>query len=460
MADSAATPAAGGARWWDDAVCYEIFVRSFVDSDGDGIGDFNGLTSRLNYLNDGDPETSRDLGVTCIWLMPVFASTSYHGYDVEDYYAVESDYGTDDDFAHLLEEAHRRGIRVVLDLVINHTSVEHPWFQSALADPTSPYRDWYIFEAIDPGYVGPWGAEAWHRSPVRDEYYYGVFWEGMPDLNYRNPEVTAEVERISSYWLDRGVDGFRLDAIKHLIENGEVQEDTPETHDWLRGYRAFLDRAYPEVLTIGEIFDAGAFALEAYYPDQLHAYFQFEMAGQFLIAAQQGESGSLIYVMKDAIKKEPGQPWATFLTNHDQNRAMSQLNGDVAQAKLAASAMLTMPGLPFIYYGEEIGMTGAKPDPLIRTPMQWRAGSSGGFTTGTPWQPVTSLDPAATVYGQEGDPDSLLRHYRALVQLHAAHPALGHGYFIERDPTDSAVLAFLRGATDETVLVLIKFGDE
>ncbi|MCC6791581.1 MAG: alpha-glucosidase C-terminal domain-containing protein, partial [Thermomicrobiales bacterium] len=153
-------------------------------------------------------------------------------------------------------------------------------------------------------------------------------------------------------------------------------------------------------------------------------------------------------------------PWGTFLTNHDQNRAMSQLNGDVAQAKLAASAMLTMPGLPFIYYGEEIGMTGAKPDPLIRTPMQWRAGPSGGFTTGTPWQPVASLDPAATVFGQEGDPDSLLRHYRALVQLHAAHPALGHGDFIELDTNDSAVLAFLRVATDETVLVLINFGDE
>ena len=186
----AATPGTG-LPWWQDAVCYEIFVRSFADSDGDGVGDLAGLIDRLDYVNDGDPTGDDDLGATCVWLMPNFQATSYHGYDVEDYYRVDPDYGSNEDFERLVMEAHARGIRVVLDLVLNHTSREHPWFQDALRDPDSPYRDWYIFSADDPGYGGPWGQRVWHDSPVRDESYYGIFWEGMPDLNYRNPAVTA-----------------------------------------------------------------------------------------------------------------------------------------------------------------------------------------------------------------------------------------------------------------------------
>ncbi len=195
---AATSIAVGTLPWWRDVVCYEIFVRSFADSDGAGNGDLAGLIGKLDYLNDGDPATVDDLGVTCLWLMPVMEAESYHGYDVTDYYAVDRDYGTTADFQRLMAEAHARGIRVIVDLVLNHTSVAPAWFQLALADRSSPYRDWYVFAPDDPGYLGPWGAQAWHPEPGDAGYYYGVFWSGMTDLNYRNPAVTAEMEQWSA----------------------------------------------------------------------------------------------------------------------------------------------------------------------------------------------------------------------------------------------------------------------
>ncbi len=456
-----ATPANAGPTWADDAVCYEVLVRSFADSDGDGIGDLNGLTQKLDYVNDDDPATTTDLGVTCLWLMPIFQATSYHGYDVEDFERVDPDYGTNEDFERLVAEAHWRGIRVILDLVLNHTSRNHPWFQEALNDPASPYRDWYIFSEEDPGYPGPWGAEAWHRSPVREEYYYGVFWGGMPDLNYRNPAVTAEAERISAFWLNEmGADGFRLDAIKHLIENGQEQENTAETHAWLRGYRSFLDATAPEAFTVGEVFGASPFLLAPYYPDQLHSYFGFEVGAQILNAANYGGASGLVSTVEDALDQLPEQRWAPFLTNHDQPRTMTVFNGDVGKAKLAATALLTMPGLPFVYYGEEIGMVGTKPDERIRTPMQWAAGPVNGFTTGDPWQPLQADAETVNVAAQAEDPASLLSHYRRLIQLHTAHPALAHGDFVPLETSESAVAAFLRQSEEETMLVLLNAGTE
>jgi alpha-amylase len=456
-----ASPIAGSPVWWDDAVCYEVFVRSFFDSDGDGTGDLNGLTAKLDYLNDGDPATSDDLGVTCLWLMPVFESPSYHGYDVTDYEAIEPDYGTMEDFTAFLAEAHRRGMRVILDLPLNHTSSEHPWFVDALRNPASPYRDWYIWSDTDPGYPGPWGETVWHRSPVREEYYYGVFSEGMPDLNYRNPAVTLAALETSRFWLSKGVDGFRLDAIKHLVEDGKLQENTPETHRWLQDYGLFLSAEFPNVLTVGEIFGAGASILEPYFePEQLDAYFQFEIAGQLLNAADSGNGGSLVYTMEDALAKRPTQPFATFLTNHDQVRSMTVLAGDVAEAKLAATALLTLPGLPFIYYGEEIGMRGEEPDERLRTPMQWGGGPNGGFTTGGAWEALQGDQASINVASQEGDPLSLLNLYRRLIQLHVAHPALGFGDFVPIESSARSVTAYLRTAGEDIVMVVLNFGDE
>lgn len=453
-----AAPFALQPGWWDGAVCYEIFVRSFYDSDGDGIGDLNGLIQKLDYVNDGDPRSEADLGATCIWLMPIAESTSYHGYDVTDYYTVEQDYGTNDDFKRLVAEAERRGIKIILDLVINHTSVEHPWFQEALRDPASPYRDWYLWSQVKPGYRGPFNNEVWHKSPVADEFYYGLFWGGMPDLNYRNPAVTAEAERITRFWVEEmGAAGYRLDAIKHLIEYQAAQDGTVETHTWLRGYRAFLERELPGTFTIGEIFDGGPRTLPPYYPDQLDTYFEFEVAKQLRGAADLGLSSGYMRAVTEAYALLPFQRWAPFLTNHDQNRVMSELDDDPAKAKLAALGLLTLPGLPFIYYGEEIGMLGVKPDERIRTPMQWTKEEFGGFTAGTPWQPTQPDYPTKNVAMQADDPDSLLSTYRRLVHLHVNTPALAVGDFTPLSVENGSLAAFLRVSGESRVLVIINF---
>jgi glycosidase len=214
-----------GYPWWNDTVFYEVFLRSFYDSNGDGIGDINGLIEKLDYLNDGDPKTKTDLGITGIWLMPIFPSPSYHGYDVKDYYEINPDYGTMEDFNRLLEEAHLRGIRIVIDFVINHTSTEHPWFIEARKGEDSLYRNLYIWSEQKPDYLGPWGQPVWHAN-YDQTYYYGVFWSGMPDLNFENQEVTNEINRIAAFWLeDIGVDGFRVDGARHLIEDGDIQKN-------------------------------------------------------------------------------------------------------------------------------------------------------------------------------------------------------------------------------------------
>lgn len=240
--------------WAEGTVFYEVFVRSFADSDGDGIGDFRGLTSKLDYLNDGKPGTSSDLGVGGVWLMPVFRSPSYHGYDVTDYEHVNPEYGTEEDFDRLLAEAHRRGIKVIVDLVMNHTSSTHPWFVEAAADTASAHRDWYVWSDRDLGWGQPWNpvGPTWH--PSTHGWYYGVFWSGMPDLNFRNPAVRAEMLRIADLWLARGVDGFRLDATRHLIETGPGagESDADETHAFLRQLSAHIRRVRPDALLVGE----------------------------------------------------------------------------------------------------------------------------------------------------------------------------------------------------------------
>ncbi|MCX6100050.1 MAG: alpha-amylase family glycosyl hydrolase, partial [Candidatus Bipolaricaulota bacterium] len=237
------------SAWWQDAAFYEVFVRSFQDSNGDGKGDLAGLIERLDYLNDGDPATTDDLGVTALWLMPIMESPSYHGYDVIDYYKVESDYGSNADFQRLIQEAHERGIRVIVDLVLNHTSTQNPWFGASL-NRASPYRSWYIWSDANPGYAGPWGEQVWY--PRGGAFYFGVFWSGMPDLNYRNPDVTSRMLDVARYWLaDMGADGFRLDAVRYLIENGVAQEDTPATHFWLKGFDAVAKGWSPDAYLVG-----------------------------------------------------------------------------------------------------------------------------------------------------------------------------------------------------------------
>ena len=451
-------PAAGPADWSDGGTCYEIFVRSFQDSDGDGHGDLNGLIARLDYLNDGDPASRSDLGVSCIWLMPVTASPSYHGYDVTDYYRVDPRYGSNDDFRNLIVEAHRRGIRVLVDMVINHVSSEHPYFKHALLYPDSPYREWFRWSA-EPGPNNEWGDNNWRRSPVREEYYYGFFSHRMPDLNWDSEAVREEMKRVASFWLDdMGADGLRLDAVWHLMEGADGQAGhAPRTHDMLREYGEYVRTAHPGSLTLGEVFD-GSDAIFTYYPDQLDAYFAFGVSDAILEAVRSGRAAGLTEAVLRLQEAVPDHRWAPFLRNHDQTRTLTYLDGDLARARLAAELLLTLPGLPFVYYGEEIGMTGAKPDPRIRTPMQWSIGPGVGFTTGVPWEPLPPDSLTANVETLRAEPGSILNAYRELIHLRASHPALGSGDLMPLTASDPAVAAFVRRRGADAVLVVANLG--
>ena len=450
------------SAWWRNGVCYEVFVRSFYDSDGDGIGDLRGLTARLDYINDGNPASTASLGANCIWLMPIDKSASYHGYDVSDYYHVDPHYGTDDDFRNLVREAHRRGIHVIVDFVPNHSSSQHPFFQSALQGPASPYRSWYRWSSTLLNQTGPWGQEIWHKSPVRDEYYYGVFWSGMPDLNYETPAVLQEMLKVTAYWLkDMTADGFRFDAIPYLVEEGAQLQHTRGTHEVLRQFGNAIRTEAPESFTIGEMSDASPQILATYYPDQLDAYFAFGVAFATVEAARSGNAAGFISAVSDANVTFPAGRWSPFLTNHDHVRVITQLGGDAAKARVAASAMLMLPGLPFVYYGEEIGMLGAKPDEMIRNPMQWSAAANGGFTNGTPWESLQPDWMTKNVAGQDQDPASLLNHYRSLIRVRNAHSALNSGELSAASTGDgnATTAAWLRASADENVFVAVNFGD-
>ncbi len=445
------------AAWTRGATCYEIFVRSFRDSDGDGIGDLNGLTAALDYINDGNPQSKRDLGARCIWLMPVDESPSYHGYDVSNYYRVEPDYGTNDDFKRMVAAAHKRGIRVLVDLVLNHASNEHPYFQAALRDSASPYRQWFRFSPTKPTTKGPWGQEVWHKSPVRDEYYYGVFWSGMPDLNYENPVVRAEAGRIARFWLrEMGVDGFRLDAVPYLVERGDTLAHSAATHAVLRDFSRTVRAANPRAFTIGEVWDSTGTIL-SYYPNELDAYFAFPVSDAILDAVRSGTPGKLIPEVLRFQRALPSNRWSPFLRNHDQTRTVTALGGDTARARLAAEILFTLPGFPFVYYGEEIGMTGDKPDERLRTPMQWTAGASG-FTRGRPWEALQGDTTTTSVAAQESNPGSLLNEYRRLIHQRDATPALAVGELVPIEASQGGALTYLRRTAGRSVLVLANLG--
>ncbi|MGH7638096.1 MAG: alpha-amylase family glycosyl hydrolase [Gemmatimonadaceae bacterium] len=444
--------------WTRGAVCYEIFVRSFFDSDGDGIGDFRGLTQKLDYINDGNPATQRDLGARCLWLMPVMPSPSYHGYDATDYYRVNPEYGTEDDFKRFVAAAHSRGIRVLIDMVLNHASSEHPYFKEALLDPESPYRAWWRFAATPQG-QGPWGNVAWHKNPYRDEYYYGVFWHGMPDLNYAHPPVREEAKKVATFWLrEMGVDGFRLDAIPYLVEEGGRLAGTPATHAFFREYAAHIRSVAPESYTVGEVWDSVG-AMLPYYPDQLDSHFAFELSNAIVNSVRGGNGKDLFAGYLRLQTALPAERWSPFLRNHDQTRTATEFKGNIARQKLAATLLLTLPGLPFVYYGEEIGMTGDKPDPRLRTPMHWTAGRAAGFTSGQPWEPLQPDSNTVTVAAQDADPGSLLNHFRRLIHLRSEKPALANGMLIPLETSDSSVVAYVRTDSARPVLVIANLAE-
>lgn len=440
-------------EWTHGATCYEVMVRSFQDSDGDGIGDFKGLISRLDYINDGNPNSTRSIGARCIWLTPFTASPSYHGYDATDYYTVAKEYGSNADFKRFVMEAHKRGIKVLFDLVLNHVSSQHPWFQSALRDTASPYRNWFIWSKT-PTPVKNWGGTVWAKSPVRDEYYYGIFWSGMPDLNYENPAVVKEAEKIGKYWLtEMGVDGFRFDAIPYLVETDGVVAHTPGTHRLLHDYQAYLRTVKPDVYTVGEVSYAND-TLLTYYPEQLESYFAFEVADSLIAAVKNGNAKGMLAPILRLQADVPQNRFAPFLSNHDQTRVRTKLGGDMAKTRVATFILLTLPGTPFVYYGDDLGMAGDKPDPRLRTPMQWTGAKGAGFTTGTAWERLADDSATVTVAAEDRDPSSVLNMVRRMVHLRAANHALADGELIPLTASNGAVAAYVRRDGNHAVLVV------
>lgn len=443
--------------WWNDAVFYELFVRSFYDSDGDGIGDFQGIIEKLDYLNDGDSDTDTDLGITAIWLMPMMESPSYHGYDVTDYYKTEPDYGTMADFEAFLDEAHNRGIKIIIDLVLNHTSNQHSWFKQS-ANSSIDFQDWYIWSDTDPGFLGPWGQKVWHN--YGSDYYYGLFWSGMPDLNYNHQPVKDEMFKIANFWLNKGVDGFRLDAIKYMIEDGTVLENTPATFSLLEEFNELYKTNNSKAFTIGEVWSNTASIIPYVQNERLDVCFEFDLASDILAAVNSENSSRIQQQMQNIKASYPALQYGTFLTNHDMDRVYEIIGSNAEKMKLAASIYLTLPGIPFLYYGEELSMTGTGAHENIRRPMQWSDEAFAGFSTTSPWNSVGSNYTTNNVSVMESNPSSLLNHYKKLIHIRNQQAAMRKGNYLNIVSAESNVLSFARIHENEGVVVVSNLGTQ
>lgn len=447
-AAAAVAPAASASS----GVWYEIFVRSWYDTDGDGIGDINGVTAKLDYLH--------SLGVGGIWLMPINPSPSYHGYDVTDYYAINPQYGTMADFERLLREAHKRHIKVIIDLVINHTSDQHPWFQAA-RDPADPHHDWYSWAGphTDLQAADAAGSQAWHA--LGDAHYLGDFSSNMPDLDYDTSAVRREMVKLGQFWLEKGVDGFRLDAAQHIYYDFKADAHNPLTLKknlaWWSEFRRGLDAVNPAAYVVGEVTRDSADELAPYFKP-LSAVFDFPLAVQLIGSARSeraGELGALLARTDAAYRKVAGKSGmdAPFLSNHDQERVMSQLDGNPRHMRMAAALLLTLPGQPFVYYGEELGMHGRKPDPDLREPMRWHRDPHG--TGETRWKTFSAGDgPAVSVEAEQQAGDSLLQHYTMLIGWRREVAALRDGSIREYPQAGPHVAAWQLDDADSHVLVL------
>ena len=451
---------------WNNSLTYEIFVHAFADGNGDGIGDFKGATQKLDYL--------AKLGVEGIWLMPIHESPSYHKYDVVDYKSIHPDYGTMEDFKTFLKEAHKRGIKVIIDLVVNHSGRDHPWFQEALKGPENPYRDYYVWKTKEEIEAeGSLIKEAtgdspnptqWHEVEGQEELYYGFFWGGMPDLNYDHQPVRDTIYAIGKWWLTEvGVDGFRLDAAKHIYQDHRMDD----SRDFWVEFRQEMESVKPNVFLVGEVWDNAE--VVAPFLAGLHSVFNFDLGWDILSLlqtdaerAEDREAKTPQAFLEDYAKMKdvylqvtPDFVDGTFLTNHDQNRVMTELSGDEARARMAANLLFTLPGSPFIYYGEEIGMLGQKPDEHIREPMVW-SNPENPDPLQTSWvEPIHST--AKTVVPanvQDTDEESLWHHYQTLVSTRKATPALLMGDLTPANVPLEGVLAFYREYEGSKVLLL------
>lgn len=416
---------------------YEIFVYSFYDSDGDGIGDLNGVISKLDYINDGDNSTNSDLGFNGIWLMPIMPATTYHKYDVTDYYSIDPQYGTLDDFKRLVEECHKRDIHLIIDFVFNHTSAKHPWFLKAVSyleglkdgeEPDlkeCPYVGYYHFTKESNG------SKSYHRAGNSDWYYECVFWDQMPDLALENEQVRSEIEKIAKYWLDLGVDGFRLDAAKEYY-TGEISRNA-EVLQWFTDYvKSIKNDAY----IVAEVWDV-AESISSYYESGIPSLFNFPVSQHDglitttvrKLGASTGKSfaKSLLNLYEKYKGSNPAYIDAPFVSNHDTTRISAQCVNDEDQMKMSAGVLLTMNGSPFVYYGEEIGMNsmGSK-DENKRLPMQWSKTDTTGMTKG-PGNADKVEQKFSPVDEQMEDPLSIYNYYKRAIRIRNENPEIARG---------------------------------
>ena len=475
--------------WWRDGVVYQIYPRSFADSNGDGIGDLPGIISKLDYL--------QWLGVDAIWLSPINPSPmADFGYDVSNYHDIDPIFGSLADFDRLTGEAHARGIRLVLDIVMNHTSDQHPWFIESRASHDNPKRDWYIWRDPKNGrepnnWEAVFGGKAWQLDERTGQYYLHLFVPEQPDLNWRNPQVKATLFGECAFWLDRGVDGFRLDVAHMFVKaidlpdnprkfgwRGYERQDhsnhmnLPETHAIWREFRQLLDR-YPERMAVGEVEPTGA---EEYYGNDED---ELQLVFNFALLRQRWNARAFYEVVQAWYDKLPDGAWPCWvLNNHDNRRSISRYAAGAlteARAQVAATMLLTLRGTPFLYYGEELGLRegniprteivdppGLKYWPFYkgrdgcRTPMPWDTTPNAGFSSARPWLRVNSDYARVNVESEQRDPNSLLNYYRRLIALRRASPALQQGAYRGLDPAGD-VYAYERATSDQRLLIALNF---
>ena len=480
--------------WFKDAVFYEIYVRGFFDSSGDGIGDFRGLTEKLSYLS--------WLGIDCIWLLPTYDSPQRDGgYDISNHYAVLPDYGTLDDFKTFLQAAHAAGIRVILDLVVNHTSDQHPWFQEARSSPDSPRRNWYVWSDDDSKYqeagiiFGDTETSNWTWDESAGAFYWHRFFRHQPDLNYDNPQVQQAIIDVLLFWLETGVDGFRVDAAPYLFEKeGTICENLPETHAFLKRLRAIVNERYPDCMLLAEANQWPEDVIEYFGKgDEFHMCYHFPIMPRLFMALRQEDRLPIIEILKRTPAIPEDCQWGMFLRNHDEltlqmvtdeerdylyneyakDRRM-RLNAGIRRRlaplmdngrrriELLYALLFTLPGSPFLYYGDEIGMgdniyLGDRDG--VRTPMQWSDDRNGGFSRADFAQlyfPV-NVDPvygyqAVNVDAQRRYSTSLLNWVREMIHLRKRHPVFGRGSIDFVEPSNRKIFAFIRSYREEVVL--------
>jgi len=493
--------------WYKNAIFYEAHIRSFCDSNGDGKGDLPGLISKLDYL--------QELGVDCLWLLPMFPSPlKDDGYDIADYYHIHPDYGTVEDFEQLVQQAHARGIRVITDLVLNHTSDQHPWFVASRQAKDNPYRDYYVWSDTDQKYRDArvifvdTEPSNWTLDPATGEYFWHRFYASQPDLNYDNPVVADQMIDVLRFWMDKGIDGFRADAVPYLFEReGTNCENLPETHVYLKRVRQMLDEHYPGAILLGEA-NQWPWDLRPYFGgddtnpavpgNEFHMAFHFPVMPRIFKALALGDATDVVEIMAKTPAIPANCQWCVFLRNHDEltlemvspedrdlmwklyaphprmplnlgirRRLAPLLDNDRRKIELANSILFTLPGAPIIYYGDEIGMG----DNIflfdrmgVRTPMQWTGEAGAGFSTAEPWAPLIDDETFGyqrlNVADQQNNPDSLFNAIKHFVSVRKATPVLGWGQCDFMPLHNKAVLAYLRHANHEAVLAVHNLTDQ